>query len=84
MASSLFCGTHSPPTFHLHVLGAADGSSEYSGGWRNEQRHGYGVLYQVRGCTALGNWHVMCSIYNGRTACLYVLCPCKPFLAAAH
>lgn len=26
---------------------AADGSSEYSGGWRNEQRHGYGVLHQV-------------------------------------
>lgn len=54
---------------------AADGSSEYSGGWRNEQRHGYGVLYQVRqlGCTALGTcardvqysqcWHGMHAVH---------------------
>ena len=27
---------------------AADGSSEYSGGWRLGRRHGQGVQYQVR------------------------------------
>lgn len=28
-------------------MAAADGSFEYSGGWKDEQRHGYGVLFQV-------------------------------------
>ena len=35
-------------------LVAGDGSSEYTGGWRGDQRHGHGVLFQV--CVEGAGW----------------------------
>lgn len=51
---------------------AADGSSEYSGGWRNEQRHGYGVLHQVGIRLMLPLlWHGSCDAAMGCFCCAW-------------
>ncbi|GAB4815949.1 hypothetical protein N2152v2_002995 [Parachlorella kessleri] len=58
---------------------SADGSFEYSGGWKGELRHGYGVMYQASLCAAgrqrgvckyMGEWQA--DLQCGQGKCLYV------------